>query len=119
MERRLTEAESRLADLIWEREPLTSADLVGLCGERMNWKKSTTYTMLRRLEEKGIFKNEGGVVRSCATREGFYAEQSKAFVDKTFGGSLPRFLTAFTRSQKLTEEEIQELQKLIDEHREG
>lgn len=114
---RLTEAETKFAEIIWVNEPLKSSELVRLCEEALSWKKSTTYTMLKRLEDKGIFQNENGLVRSLMSKEDFYAEQSKQFVAETFEGSLPRFVAAFTRRKKLSEKEIEELQKLIDEHR--
>jgi predicted transcriptional regulator len=112
---RLGGAEAAFAALIWDNEPLSSS-LVELCGERLGWKKSTTYTVLRRLCQKGIFQNEDGVVTSRVSREELAARQSEAFVDEAFGGSLPRFLAAFTRRKKLTGE-IAQLQRLIDENR--
>lgn len=117
-EYRLTDMEAKFADIIWVHEPIPSGKLVRLCEVEFNWKKSTTYTMLKRLESKGIFKNNNGVVKSLIKKDDFYAEQSKLFVDKTFEGSLPRFIAAFTRSKKMSDKEIDELQRLIDEHRE-
>ena len=114
---RLGPVESRFAELIWEGEPISSTELVHLAERELEWKKSTTYTVLRRLCEKGIFQNEGGVVRSRISREEFEARQSEQFVEETFSGSLPAFLAAFTRRKKLTEEEIQQLRRLIDESR--
>lgn len=114
---RLTEAETKFAEIIWANGPLKSSELVRLCEGWLNWKKSTTYTMLKRLEDKGIFQNENGVVQSLISKDDFYAEQSKRFVSETFEGSLPRFVAAFTRKKKLSEKEIEELQKLIDEHK--
>lgn len=118
-EYKLTETESKFADMIWAREPIHSRDLVKLCEEELSWKKSTTYTMLKRLVNKEIFENNKGVVTSLVGKEAFYAEQSKLFVEETYGGSLPKFLAAFTRSKRLSNKEIDELQKLIDEHKEG
>lgn len=115
---RLTEMETKFADLIWSREPVPSGDLVKLCEAELNWKKSTTYTMLKRLEGKGIFKNQEGMVAARISKEDFYARQSKQFVEETFQGSLPRFLAAFTRSRKLSESEIDEFVKLIQDHKE-
>ncbi len=109
--------ESRFADLIWANEPIPSGDLVKLCEKELNWKKSTTYTVLRRLCERGIFKNSGGAVTSCVTKEEFYTMCSEEFVTETFGGSLPMFLAAFTHRKKLTEDEIDALQKMIDDSR--
>ena len=119
IEYKMTEAESKLADLIWQGEPLPSGELVRICEEVFEWKKSTTYTMLKRLEIKGIFKNSNGVIQSLIKKEEFYAGQSKQFVEEQFGGSLPKFLTAFARSKKLSHEEVKELQKLIDAFKEG
>lgn len=115
---RLTEAEERLAELIWANEPINSPDLVKLCEVEFQWKKSTTYTMLRRLEDKKIFKNNNSIVISLIKRDDFYGEQSKNFVDETFGGSLPKFIAAFTRGKKLSNKEVEELQKLIQDHKE-
>ena len=118
-EYRLTPMEAKFAELIWTNEPIPSGDLVRLCEAELNWKKSTTYTMLKRLERKGIFKNNDGIVVALVKEDGFYAAQSKQFVDETFAGSLPKFLAAFTRGAKLSQREINELERLIDEHREG
>ncbi len=117
-EYRLTDMEAKFAEIIWENEPIPSGSLVKLCESELKWKKSTTYTMLKRLEGKGIFNNHNGVVVSLIKRDEFSAEQSKQFVEETFAGSLPRFLTAFTRTKKLSDEEIDMLQKLINEHKE-
>ncbi len=117
-EYRLTGAEERLADIIWINEPLPSRELVKLCEEKLNWKKSTTYTMLKRLENKKLFRNKDSIVSSKVKRDEFFAGQSKQFVEETFGGSLPRFLAAFAKGKRLSEKEIDGLQRLIDEHRE-
>lgn len=117
-EYRLTEAELKLADIIWTNEPIISPELVKLCEAELNWKKSTTYTMLKKLEIKEIFINNKGIVEALLTKEEFYAEQSKQIVDEGFDGSFPRFLAAFSRQKKLSDNEIRELQRLIDEHRE-
>ena len=114
---RLGAVESRFADLIWENEPLSSAALVKLCEENLSWKKSTTYTVLKRLCERGLFRNQGGVITSLLPRDEFYARRSEQFVEDAFSGSLPAFVAAFTRRKKLTEEEIAQLQALIDENR--
>ena len=111
--------ESRFADLICAHEPLTSGELVKLCQEELTWKKSTTYTVLKKLCDRGLFRNDGGTVTAAVSREEFHARQSKRFVEETFDGSLPEFLAAFTSRKKLTREEIRPLQKLIDESREG
>lgn len=109
--------ETRFAELIWEREPLRSGDLVKLCQQEMNWKKSTTYTVLKKLCQRGLFQNENGVVRSLISQQEFQAMQSQQFVEETFDGSLPAFLAAFTSRQKLSQEEIRQLEDLIDQNR--
>ena len=116
---RLGPVESRFAELIWDGEPISSTELVHLAERELEWKKSTTYTVLKRLCEKGIFQNDGGVVTSRLSREEYAARQSEQFVGETFSGSLPAFLTAFTRRKKLTEEEIDQLQRLIERNRRG
>ena len=117
-EYRLTDTESKFADIIWANEPIQSGALVKLCEVELNWKKSTTYTMLKRLENKEIFENRNGIVSSLIKKDEFYAEQSKQFVEETFDGSLPKFLASFTRSKRLSNKEINELQRLINEHKE-
>ena len=111
--------ESRFADIIWTNEPLASAQLVALCEQQLQWKKSTTYTVLKRLCEKGIFKNEKGTVVSLISRDDFYAAQSEQFVEDTFHGSLPAFLAAFTKRKKLSADEVKQLRKMIDDFGEG
>lgn len=109
--------ETRFAQLIWDNEPVSSGDLVKLCEKELTWKKSTTYTMLRRLCQRGIFQNKEGVVSSLMSKQEFNALQSEKFVEETFDGSLPKFLAAFTLRKRLSEREIKELQQLIDEKR--
>ncbi len=108
--------ESRFADIIWENAPLSSAQLVSLCEQQLQWKKSTTYTVLKRLCEKGIFKNEKGTVTSVVARDDFYCAQSEKFVEDTFHGSLPAFLAAFTKRKGLSADEVAQLRKMIDEY---
>lgn len=115
MEYKLGVIEMRFADIIWENEPLQSGELVRLCEKELGWKKSTTYTILRRLCERGLFQNQEGSVTSLLSKEEFAARQSEEFVEEAFEGSLPRFLAAFTRRKKLTEQEIAELQRIIGE----
>ena len=110
--------ESQFADIIWENEPLTSTNLVKLCLERLEWKKSTTYTVLRKLCERGIFRNENGMVSSIISKEDFYAMQSEKFVEETFEGSLPAFIAAFTKRKQLSEEEVEQIQRMIDNYKE-
>lgn len=109
--------ERRFADLIWDNEPISSGELVKLCETELSWKKSTTYTVLKKLCERGIFRNEQGTVTSRLSRQEFAARQSQQFVDETFHGSLPAFLAAFSRRKKLSDEEVTQLQRLIDENR--
>ena len=109
--------ESRFADIIWQNEPLTSGELVKICAKELSWKKPTTYTVLRKLCERGIFQNVDGTVSSILSREEFYARKSEQFVKEEFKGSLPAFLAAFTSRNKLSEEEILELEELIRKSR--
>lgn len=111
--------EARFADIIWENEPISSAELARRSEEMLGWKKSTTYTVLKRLCGKGIFVNNGGTVTSLISREEFYSLQSERFVEDTFNGSLPAFLAAFTARKGLTDKEIAELRRMIDEYEEG
>ena len=118
-EKKLGAVEARFADLIWDKEPLSSTALVKLCADELQWKKSTTYTVLKKLCERGIFQNKDGVVSALISREDFYAAQSERFVVETFDGSLPAFLAAFTSRKPLSADEVDEIQKLIDAYREG
>ncbi len=115
---RLTEMEAKFADIIWAKEPVGSGELVRLCEIEFCWKKSTTYTMLKRLLEKKVFENRDGTVISLISKENFYARQGKQLVEKIFNGSLPRFIAAFVEGRKLDDKEIDELQQLIDGYRE-
>ena len=114
---RLGEIEMRFADLIWQNEPVASGDLVKLAQKELNWKKSTTYTILRRLCEREIFQNNDSVVTPLLSKEEFLAGQSEKFVEETFSGSLPQFLAAFSMRKKLSDKEIEEIQRFIDENR--
>ena len=116
---KLGAVESRFADIIWRNEPLTSGQLVQLCQQELNWKKPTTYTVLRKLCERGIFQNVEGMVSSVISRKDFYAMQSEKFVEETFEGSLPAFLAAFTTRKALSPEEIAQIRCLIDQIGEG
>jgi BlaI family penicillinase repressor len=115
---KLGKMERKFAVLIWEHEPVSSRTLTELCAEAFDWKRTTTYTMLRRLCDRGIFQNDGGMVSALMTKNEFGAAQGKEFLDLAFNGSLPQFFAAFTRRNKLSENEINEIQKLIDKHRE-
>ncbi len=111
--------ESRFADMIWENEPITTAELVKRGEAELNWKKSTTYTVLKRLCGKGIFQNQQGTVTSLISRAEFYSAQSQRFVEETFRGSLPAFLAAFTSRKGLSQEEVDCLRRMVDEYEEG
>lgn len=112
---RLAYVESNFADIIWENEPVGSGDLVKLCKEKLSWKKSTTYTVLRKLCERGIFKNVDGVVTSVLSKEEVQIAQSEQFLSENFGGSLPAFIAAFTSKNKLSKSEIDEISRMIEQ----
>ena len=111
--------ETKFADLIWEREPIESPELVKIAEREMKWKKSTTYTILKRLCERGIFRNENATVTSVIKKDEFYAKQSKDYIEEIFEGSLPKFFSAFVGNGKLTNKQAEELKRLIDEHKEN
>lgn len=113
---KLAEAEEKFAQIIWDNEPVSSTELVKICEKEMNWKKSTTYTVLKKLCEKGIFRNENAIVSAKLSREEFYGMQSRKYVEDVFAGSLPRFLTAFCGDRKLSQKEIEEMRKFIEEN---
>lgn len=115
---KLGEMEQKFADLIWEHEPVASGELVKLCETAFDWKRTTTYTMLKRLCQRNIFVNEDGIVKACMTKEEFLAGMGGQFIEENFGGSLPIFLAAFSRRRKLNGREIAELKKLIEEYEE-
>ena len=117
-EMQMGQGEKQFAELIWEREPISTVELAKLGEERLDWKKTTSYTVLKRLCDKGIFQNVGGQVTSLISRQEFFTLQSQKFVDETFGGSLPAFLSAFTAKKNLTEEELAFLHKIIKEQEE-
>ena len=114
---RMGAGELRFADLIWENEPISSGELAKLALEHIGWKKTTAYTVLKRLCDRGLFSNDGGTVTSVMNRETYYACHSQRYVEETFQGSLPAFLAAFGSRKKLSPEEIEQLQKLIDDMR--
>lgn len=115
----LTTAEEKLARLIWRVAPITSPELVTIALEEMGWKKSTTYTVLKKLCDKGVFKNDNANVSVILTYDDLVAQQSRRYVEETFAGSLPRFITSFIGGKKLTQEQASELRRLIDEHEGG
>ena len=106
--------EMRFAEIIWEHEPVSSGELVKLCEQELRWKKSTTYTVLRRLCQKGIFTSENGIVTSLLSKQMFQARQSEEIIEESFEGSLPAFVAAFTSRKKLSKKEIKELKKIIE-----
>ena len=113
-EYRLGALESRFADIVWENAPVKTPELVKLCEEEFNWKRTTTYTVLKRLSNGGLFKLEGGTVYAQLSRDEFYSKQSKHYVKESFGGSLPAFLSAFTANRKLSNDEVNEIKKMIE-----
>lgn len=109
--------ESRFADIIWDNEPMTTKQLVDLCAEELNWKRTTTYSILKKLSEKGFFKMEKSKVTSLVSKEEYNSYQSEKFVEETFAGSLPALVLSFGSRKKLSQDEIDELQKVIDSMR--
>lgn len=115
----LGEAETRFAKIVWQNEPVTTGALYRLSEEALGWTSSTTFTVLRRLSKKGLFKTENGVVTSLISRKDFFAAQSQKFVGESFDGSLPSFIAAFTERQKLTPEEIEAVKSIIEAFEKG
>lgn len=111
---KIFESEYRFASIVWEREPILLKELIRICAERLEWKRTTTYTVLKRLCERGILKNEDGVVTSLYSREEIQYSESKQFLDKTFNGSLPGFVATFLNGKRMSNEEIDELQTMIE-----
>ena len=119
MDTKLGLVEAHFADIVWQHAPLTTRRLVDLCSHALNWKRTTTYTVLKRLCEKGIFKNSNGEVTSVIKKADFYALQSEKFVETNFKGSLPAFLAAFSSRKNFTQEEIKALRQMVDSFKEG
>lgn len=113
------ESEYRFCLILWEHEPVKSSELVALCREQLGWKPTTTYTVIKRLSERGVLKNENTVVSSLVSKDEVQAAEIDEMVEKTFEGSLPAFVAAFTKHQKISEEEIDALQQMIDRYRKG
>ena len=111
------EVQERFANLVWDHEPIPSGQLVKLCEQELNWKKPTTYTVLRKLCEKGLFRNEDGLVSAVLTREQFASRRREQFVGNAFHGSLPAFVAAFTAQKGLSAQEAEEIQQMIDKFR--
>jgi len=116
---KIFESEYRFCLILWEHEPVTSRDLVQLCREQLGWKQSTTYTVIKRLSERGVLKNEKTVVTALVTKDEVQAAEINEMVEKTFEGSLPAFVAAFTKHQKISEAEIDALAQMIDRYRKG
>ncbi len=116
---KIFESEYRFCLILWEKEPIRSSELVALCHERLGWKPTTTYTVIKRLSERGVLKNENSVVTSLITKEEAQAAEIDEMVEKRFEGSLPAFLAAFTKRRRLSKKEIDEVQEMIDRYRGG
>ncbi len=115
---KIFESEYRLCLILWEHEPVNSTKLVELCKEKLDWSKATTYTVIRRLAERGVLKNENAMVTSLVSREQAEESQVAEMVDKTFQGSMPAFIAAFSRNKRLTKKEVDQLRDLIDSYEE-
>lgn len=113
------ESEYRFCLILWEHEPVKSSELVALCREQLGWKPTTTYTVIKRLSERGVLVNENSVVRALVTKDEVQEAEIDELVEKKFGGSLPAFIAAFTRNRRLSAEELDEVQRMIDSFREG
>lgn len=112
---KLYDAEYKFTSIIWDNEPINSTELVRLCADKLGWKKSTTYTVLKKLCDRGILQNQDAVVTALVKREDVQKYESNAVVEKSFDGSLPKFLTSFLGERKITEREAEELKKIIEE----
>lgn len=113
------ESEYRFCLILWEHEPIKSSELVNLCREQLGWKPTTTYTVIKRLSERGVLKNENTIVSALVTKDEVQAAEINEMVEKTFEGSLPAFIAAFTKHQKITDEELDAVQAMIDRYRKG
>ena len=113
------ESEYRFCLILWENEPIKSGELVNLCREQLGWKPTTTYTVIKRLSERGVLKNESSVVSALVTKDEVQAAEINEMVEKTFEGSLPAFIAAFTKHQKISEKELDAVQAMIDRYRKG
>lgn len=112
---KLGAVEARFADIVWDNAPLGSGELVKLCAEHLEWKKSTTYTVLKKLCDRGLFQNRDGIVTARISRQEFQALQSRRFVEETFGGSLPAFIAAFASRQEISPQDLADIRKMLDE----
>ena len=116
---KIFESEYRFCLILWEHEPVKTTELVQLCREKLEWKRTTTYTVIKRLDERGVLKNENGTVTSLVSKDEVQAAEIVEMVEKKFEGSLPSFIAAFTRHRKMSGQEIDEVQRMIDEFRKG
>ncbi|MBR6526347.1 MAG: BlaI/MecI/CopY family transcriptional regulator [Lachnospiraceae bacterium] len=116
---KIPEGEYRFCLILWEHEPVTATELVKLCQSQLGWKRTTTYTVIKRLEERGVLRNDGGMVVALVSKEDVQASEIDELVEKKFEGSLPAFLAAFTKRQELSEQELDEVQRMIDRIRKG
>lgn len=116
---KIFESEYRFCEILWENEPVSSSELVKLCNEKLDWKKSTTYTVIKRLSERGILKSENAIVTSLVSKEEVQEAEGEEFLKKNFSGSLPGFIAAFTRKKQLTSKEIEQIQQIIDSYKGG
>ena len=116
---KIHEGEYRFCLILWENEPIKSGELVALCREQLGWKPTTTYTVIKRLSERGVLKNENTVVTSLVSKDEVQAAEIDEMVEKTFEGSLPAFVAAFTKHRHLSEKEIDAVQQMIDRYRKG
>lgn len=115
---KIFESEYRFACIVWENEPISMKELIQLCTEKLGWKRTTTYTVLKRLSERGIMKSEESVVTSLISKEAIQRQESKEFIKRTFDGSLPEFIAAFTNSKSLSSDEVTQIKRMIDEYEE-
>lgn len=114
---KIFESEYRFCLILWEKEPIRTTELAKLCGERLGWKKTTTYTVIKRLAERGVIQNDSSVITALVTKEQAQAAEMEEVVEKTFEGSIPAFLAAFTKQKKLSEKDINEIQNMLDSYR--
>lgn len=118
MDYKLGVVESHFADIIWRHEPLPTSGLVKICADELRWKRTTTYTVLKKLSERGIFRLQDGIVTSQISRDDYYALQSEKFVAETFQGSLPAFIASFAKRKTISPKELQEIRRMIDAYEE-
>ena len=116
---KIPESEYRFCLIMWEQEPVAATDMVKLCQEQLGWKRTTTYTVIKRLGERGVLKLENGIVTSLVSKEEAEASEIEDLVEKKFGGSLPAFVAAFTKHQAISENDLDEMQRMIDRIRRG